>query len=244
MAGFAAATYLRGVPLVQLPTSLLAMVDASVGGKVAVDHPRGKNLVGAFKQPEMVIADTETLSTLPSRQWAAGLAEVVKAGLIGDTALFEQIEAYGPTPVPWLIERALRVKGAVVHEDPYERGRRAVLNLGHTFSHALELLSDYSLSHGEGVAVGLVAAASLSARLELCDPELVDRIEATLARLGLPTRYKGHTHTQVWQAMATDKKRRGKTLRFILLRAIGDVFVAHQVLQEDVLAVLETLRGP
>jgi 3-dehydroquinate synthetase len=242
MAGFAAATYLRGVPLVQLPTSLLAMVDASVGGKVAVDHPRGKNLVGAFKQPEMVIADTETLSTLPSRQWASGLAEVVKAGLIGDQALFEQIETYGPAPVPWLVERALRVKVAVVREDPYERGRRAVLNLGHTFGHALELLSDYSLSHGEGVAVGLVAAANLSARLGLCDPELVDRIEAVLARLGLPTRYEGHAPTQVWQAMATDKKRRGKTLHFILLRAIGDVFFSHQVPQEDVLAVLTMLR--
>jgi shikimate kinase/3-dehydroquinate synthase len=242
MAGFAAATYLRGVPLVQLPTTLLAMVDASVGGKVAVDHPRGKNLVGAFKQPELVIVDPEVLSTLPSRELASGLAEVVKTGLIGDPALFEQIETYGPAPLTWLIERALRVKVAVVQDDPYERGRRAVLNLGHTFGHALELLSDYALSHGEGVSVGLVAAAWLSARLGLCGPSLASRVEGVLARLGLPTRYQGYSPGEVWQAMATDKKRRGKTLRFILLRAAGDPVVTDQVTQADVLAVLDTLR--
>jgi len=243
MVGFAAATYLRGVPLVQLPTTFLAMVDSSVGGKVAVDHPRGKNLVGAFKQPELVIADSETLSTLPDRELANGLAEVVKAGLIGDPALFEQIEEHGPAPHIWLVERAMRVKTTIVEGDPYEQGRRAVLNLGHTFGHALELLSGYALSHGQGISIGLVAAARLSARLGLCDRALAPRIEAVLACLGLPTRYQDFTPTQIWEAMATDKKRRGKTLHFILLRDVGDVFVTGQVRQRDVVAVLESLRG-
>jgi 3-dehydroquinate synthase len=262
MAGLAAATYLRGVRFVQVPTSLLAMVDSSVGGKVAVDHPRGKNLIGAFKQPEAVIIDTQTLSTLPAEEFASGMAEVVKTGLIGDPDLFEQIEAHGPAPLPWIIERAVRVKAAVVEEDPYERGRRAVLNLGHTFGHALELLSHYQLSHGEGVSIGMVAAARLSMRLGFCDPELPGRIEALLARLDLPTECEddpaerrrseaspapttslraGPSGAAIWEAMASDKKRQGKRLRFILMRAIGDVFVTDAVEREDVLAVLRTL---
>jgi shikimate kinase/3-dehydroquinate synthase len=241
MAGFAAATYLRGVRVIQCPTSLLSMVDSSVGGKVAVDHPRGKNLIGAFKQPELVIIDPETLSTLPAREAANGLAEVVKTGLLGDLDLFEQLEKHGPAPVPWIVERSVRVKAAVVEEDPYEHGHRAVLNLGHTFGHALELLSEYALAHGEGVSVGLVAASRLSAQMGLCDPGLAQRVEGVLADLGLPTRYRDHAPQQIWQAMATDKKRQGKRLRFILLRAVGDLLVTDQVRREDVLAVLETL---
>lgn len=242
MAGFAAATYLRGVPLLQLPTTLLAMVDSSVGGKVAVDHPRGKNLVGAFKQPLMVIADPDTLDTLPPAELANGLAEIVKAGLIGDPALFEQFETYGPAPLLWLIERAVRVKAAIVEDDPYESEQRATLNLGHTFGHALELLSGYTLAHGQGVSIGLVGAARLSARLGLCDSTLSSRIEGVLARLGLPTAYRRHSPAKVWQAMTTDKKRQGKTLRFVLPRDVGDVFVTDRVTQEKVLTVLETLR--
>jgi shikimate kinase/3-dehydroquinate synthase len=157
MAGFAAATFLRGVPLVQVPTTLLAMVDASVGGKVAVDHGRGKNLIGAFKQPELVVADPDVLATLPRAELDNGLAETIKAGLIADPLLFEQIEAHGPAPLPWLIERAVRVKVAVVEADPYEQGRRAVLNLGHTFGHALEVLSGYQRGVGGRGAAGLPA---------------------------------------------------------------------------------------
>jgi 3-dehydroquinate synthase len=242
MAGFAAATYLRGVALVQVPTTLLAMVDSSVGGKVAVDHPWGKNLVGAFKQPELVLADPGTLTTLPGHEFANGLAETIKAGILGDPEMFHQIEAHGPAPASWIVERAISVKVAVVEEDPYERGRRATLNLGHTFGHALERLSDYALSHGAGVAIGLVAAARLATRLGACEPELAARIEGVLSRLGLPTTYRGHTPAQVWQAMSTDKKRRGKTLRFVLPRAIGDAFVTDQVAQADVLAILDSLR--
>jgi shikimate kinase/3-dehydroquinate synthase len=242
MAGFAAATYLRGVALVQLPTTLLAMVDASVGGKVAVDHPRGKNLIGAFKQPELVIADPNVLTSLPQRETGNGLAEVIKAGIIGDPGLFKQVKAHGPAPLFWLIERAIKLKVAVVEGDPYEQGRRAILNLGHTFGHALELLSGYALSHGAAVSVGMVAAARLSAHLGFCMPALASHTEAVLTRLGLPTTFHDHTPLQVWQAMAADKKRRGKILRFVLPRAVGDVFVTDQVEQVDVLAVLGTLR--
>jgi shikimate kinase/3-dehydroquinate synthase len=242
MAGFAAATYLRGVPLVQLPSTLLAMVDASIGGKVAVDHPRGKNLIGSFKQPALVIADPDTLSTLATSELPNGLAEVVKAGLVGDPMLFEQIEIHGPAPLPWIIERAVRVKVNVIKDDPYERGRRAVLNLGHTFGHALELLSSYDLPHGKGISVGLVAAARLSTRMGLCDSTLATRVEGVLTRLGLPRTYQDHTPNHIWQAMAVDKKRRGRTLRFVLPRAVGDVFVTDRVKQSDVLNVLESLR--
>ena len=242
MAGFAAATYLRGVSLVAVPTTLLAMVDASIGGKVAVDHPSGKNLIGAFKQPALVIADPNTLSTLPAAELSNGLAETLKAGLIGDPALFDQIETHGSAPLLWIIECAIRVKVSIVQEDPFERARRAVLNLGHTFGHALEWLSDYSLRHGEGVSIGLLAAARLSARLGLCEPDLPTSVGRVLARLGLPTSFRDHTPTEIWRAMATDKKRRGNRLRFVLPRAIGDVFVTDQVTQADVLSVLETLK--
>ncbi len=242
MAGFAAATYLRGVPFVQLPTTLLSMVDASIGGKVGVDLPSGKNLVGAFKQPALVIVDPDVLDTLPPGERAGGVAEVVKAGLIHDSRLFEQIEAFGPAPIMWLIERAIRVKVEVVEADPYETGRRAVLNLGHTFAHALELASSYALSHGQAVAIGLAAAAHLSARLGWCDSGLPARVESLLARLSLPTRYRGYTPEQLWEAMATDKKRQGLAVRFVLIKSAGDVFVTDQVRREDVLIVLETLR--
>lgn len=241
LAGFAAATYLRGVPLVQVPTTLLAMVDASVGGKVAVNHRLGKNLIGAFKQPAMVIADLDGLSSLPAAELAHGLAEVVKAGIVGDPWLFEQIEAYGPAPLRWAVERAIRVKRAIVEDDPYERGLRMELNLGHTFGHALETLNGYAISHGAAVSIGMVAATRLSARLGLCSPDLLGRVEGVLERLGLPTRYKGHTSDQIWRAMTTDKKAQAGRLRFVLPRALGDVFVTDQVAQAEVVEVLKTL---
>lgn len=242
LAGFVAATYLRGIALVQVPTTLLAIVDASVGGKVAVDHPRGKNLIGTFKQPRLVIADLATLASLPPAEQAGGLAETVKAGLIADPALFRQIEDHGPAPLPWLIERALRVKIAVVEEDPYEQGRRAVLNLGHTFGHAIELLSGYTRSHGAAVSVGLVAATHLSARLGWCEPDLTLHVEGVLRRLGLPTREPDFLPDQILEAMVADKKRLGSRLRFVLLRAVGEAFVTDQVKPGEVLAVLDEMR--
>ncbi len=225
MAGFAAATYLRGVPFVPIPTSLLAMVDASVGGKTGVDLPQGKNLVGAFKQPRVVIIDPAVLSTLPGEEFRAGLAEVVKHGIIGAPALFQQLEGARPASLGQLIPEAVQVKVDVVAQDPFEQGRRAVLNLGHTFGHALELVSQFRLRHGEAVAVGLVAAAEMAAILGRCDPALVSRIRALLERLGLPVALPGYDLDAVHQAMAHDKKRKGRTLRFVIPQALGDVVV-------------------
>ncbi|MER2597946.1 MAG: 3-dehydroquinate synthase [Caldilineales bacterium] len=244
VAGFAAASYLRGVPFVQIPTSLLAMVDASVGGKTGVDLPQGKNLVGAFKQPALVLLDVETLQTLPSAEFRSGLAEIVKHGIIGDPGLFEVVEGSARLTLEELVTRAVQVKIAVVQQDPFEQGRRAVLNLGHTFGHALETLSHYTLRHGEAVSIGLVMAAYLAARLELCAAELPARVESALARLGLPVRAPGFAPQAVLAAMQTDKKRAHGRLRFVLPRAIGDVALFGQVTAEDVLAVLAALQHP
>jgi 3-dehydroquinate synthase len=225
MAGFAAASFLRGVPFVQIPTSLLAMVDASVGGKTGVDLPQGKNLVGAFKQPEVVIIDTDVLQTLPAAEFRAGLAEVIKHGILGDPDLFAELEEYGPTSLAHLVADAVRVKVDVVEEDPFEQGRRATLNLGHTFGHAIELISEFSMRHGEAVAVGLVAAANLAVDLGRCDPALAARITALVERMGLPTTVAGYDVDAIMAAMVYDKKRAGKTLRFIIPQALGDVVI-------------------
>jgi shikimate kinase/3-dehydroquinate synthase len=242
MAGFAAATYMRGVPLVQLPTTLLAMVDASVGGKVAVDHPRGKNLIGAFKQPEMVVIDPLALETLDEAEMRSGWAEVIKAGVIGSANLFERLEERGDEPLLSIITEAVRVKVAIVEEDPYESGRRAVLNLGHTFGHALEVHSNFTLRHGEAVSIGMVAATRTAVALGLCDEMVEGRLVALLQRFGLPTCYEGYEPREIWEAMATDKKKRGKKLRFVLPKAIGQVVVTDQVPKAMVLEVLERLR--
>jgi len=270
MAGFAAATYMRGVPLVQASTTLLGMVDASVGGKVAVDHPRGKNLVGAFVQPLLVMLDPLTLATLPDIERRAGMAEIIKHGVIADAQLFQALEerrgdaemggrgdvarptgcgqasclapnAAGVGPIhelALLVQRALAVKIAVVQEDPYERGRRAVLNLGHTFGHAFELLSGYALHHGLAVSMGMAAAARLAEARGLCTAETAARIIAALERHGLPTR---HTYDidEVYRAMSSDKKRRAGGLRFVLPEEIGKVIIADDVSAGEVLAALE-----
>ena len=242
MAGFAAATYMRGVPLVQVPTTLLAMVDASIGGKVAVDHPRGKNLIGAFKQPRLIVSDPLVLNTLDEAEMRSGWAEVIKAGMLGSPRLFEQLEERGNEPALSVIAEAIRVKVAVVEEDPYEREQRAVLNLGHTFGHALEVLSGFRLRHGEAVSIGLVAATKMAIVLGLCDKGVEERLLALLQRFGLPTCYEGYEPEEIWEAMATDKKKRGKKLRFVLPKAIGEVVVTDQVPKALVLEVLERLR--
>ncbi len=240
MAGFAAATYLRGVPYIQVPTSLLSMVDASIGGKVAVDLPQGKNLIGAFKQPEMVIVDTATLATLPEVEWRCGVAEVVKAGLLRDTALLDAgLYKRGATE---FIIRAIAYKVAIVQEDPYEQNVRAYLNLGHTFAHALERVSNYQWRHGEAVALGLLAAARLSQVHGLCDAQLPFRVEQLLRTLNLPTRYKGYSSAEFRAAMNTDKKREGNRVRFVLLRAAGDPVLCSDVPDRKVLDVLDSLR--
>ncbi len=243
MAGFAAASYLRGVPFVQIPTSLLAMVDASVGGKTGVDLPQGKNLVGAFKQPEAVLIDTSVLETLPAAEFRSGMAEVVKHGIIDAPDLFAQLEESGPTSMTHMVADAVRVKVRVVEEDPFEQGRRAHLNLGHTFGHALEQVSHYAIRHGEAVAIGMVAAAQLSAALELSTPDLLPRIERLLDRLGLPTRAPGYAVDDVLAAMGHDKKRAGKTLRFVLPRGVGDVCVVDSPGDDLVRAAVAYILG-
>ncbi len=240
--GFIAATYMRGVRLVQVPTSLLAMVDASVGGKTALDLPEGKNLVGAFKQPALVVIDTDVLATLPDAEWRCGLAEVVKHGLLADPALLDP-DLLRRERAAEFVPRAVKVKVDIVEEDPFEENIRAYLNLGHTFAHALEQVSSYAWKHGEAVAVGLVAASRLSARLGLCDPELPNQIESLLKTLGLPTRLGTYRPEALWQAMATDKKWQHRQARFVLLKGIGKPLIIKNITPDDVIAVLAELSG-
>jgi shikimate kinase/3-dehydroquinate synthase len=235
--GFAAATYMRGLPLVQVPTTLLAMIDSGVGGKTGVDLPAGKNLVGAFKQPALVVVDPGVLASLPSADFRAGLAEVVKAGIIGSPELFDRLED-GQTELPWIVREAAAVKIDVVQTDPYEQGRRAVLNLGHTFGHAFERLSNYQLRHGEAVSMGMAVATRLAMHLEHCPPDVGQRIIGLLDHLGLPTTLPDYAAEAVWEAMTSDKKKRGKRMRFVLPLDIGQVDIFDDVPRETALAVL------
>ncbi|MCS6834542.1 MAG: 3-dehydroquinate synthase [Anaerolineae bacterium] len=240
-AGFAAATYMRGLRLVQAPTTLLAMVDSSVGGKVGVDLPQGKNLVGAFKQPALVLIDTDALATLPPVQWRMGMAEVIKHGLLADPELLHP-SLRAPERAVELVRRAVQVKVNIVEQDPYEQNIRAYLNLGHTFAHAIEQVSGYAWLHGEAVAVGLLAAAKLSARLGLCDEALADEISVILAELGLPLSLGGLEAEALYAAMATDKKWVSGRSRFVLLDGPQRPRLVEGVPRSDVLAVLEALR--
>ncbi len=243
LAGFAAATFMRGVALVQAPTSLLAMVDASIGGKVGVDLPQGKNLAGAFKDPLAVFADTDALTTLPPVERRCGLAEVVKSALIADPALLDELSAAPLPPDDEIITRTARVKIALVNQDRTEQGARAFLNLGHTFAHAIEQVSGYAWKHGEAVAVGLVGAARLSERLGLAAPGLSAQVESVLRALDLPTRYADLAPADLWAAMAHDKKWRGGAAAFVLLEGVGRPRVERNVSAGDALAVLEDIRA-
>ena len=254
LAGFAAATVLRGVPFVQIPTTLLAQVDSSVGGKTAVNTPRGKNLVGAFYQPRMVLADTATLATLPPRELRAGYAEIAKAGLIGDAAFFAWCESHGAAIVSGdrdvqaeAIKRACAFKAAVVGDDEREEkpnDGRALLNLGHTFGHALEAEYGYDggLLHGEGVAVGLGLAFKLSARLGHCLPADVERVVSHVAATGLPAELgmlnRRFSAAALIGHMRRDKKVRDGALNFVLARGIGQAFTAADVPVDAVAALL------
>ncbi len=251
VAGFVAATYMRGLPLVQCPTTLLAMVDAAVGGKTGVDLPQGKNLVGAFKQPIAVIADLDTLRTLPPAEFAAGMAEVVKHALIAGgplLALLEENELRQErlfqgkqfAILQEMVVTAIKVKRDIVQQDPYESGRRALLNLGHTFAHAIERTSNYGVRHGFAVAMGLVCAARLSANLGICPPSLPHRVERLLARAYLPTRIPAHLEAHdLLAAMSSDKKKMHGKLRFVLIRDVADLFVGDDVAPQAVLRALQ-----
>lgn len=236
-AGFAAATFLRGLPLVQIPTTLLAMVDSSVGGKTGVDLPQGKNLVGAFKQPALVLIDPEVLSTLPAVEFRSGLAEVVKHGIIDSPELFEAL-GDGKFTLLWMLDEAIRVKVRVVEEDPFEQGRRAVLNLGHTFAHAFEQLSNYELRHGYAVSIGIACATRLALNLNYCSPAESREILDLLDFLEMPIEAPDYSPDAVWQAMGTDKKKQAGRLRFILPRAVGKVDIFNDIPEAAVKEVL------
>jgi len=252
LGGFAAACWMRGVDCVQLPTSLLAMVDSSVGGKTAVDIPAGKNLVGAFHPPRAVFADTAVLATLPPRELRAGLAEVVKYGALGDAAFLAWLEqqadallAGDQAALAEAIARSCTHKAAIVERDPLEKGERALLNLGHTFGHAIETEQGYSapgreaLNHGEAVAVGMVLAAALSTRLGLADAADAQRLQQLLLRLQLPVRIPAGLDPQALLArMRLDKKNVAGQLRLVLWRGVGRAEVISGVDEADVLAVL------
>jgi 3-dehydroquinate synthase len=229
IAGFAAACYMRGVEFIQVPTSLLAQVDSSVGGKTGVNHASGKNLIGAFHQPRAGLIDTETLQTLPDRELKAGLAEVIKYGAIVDAEFFAWLEANvdallarDPQALAVAIRRSCELKAEIVAEDERESGRRAILNFGHTFGHAIERCQGYGeWLHGEAVAAGMVMAAQLSSG----DIALAERIGNLLARAGLPTRPPAFPALDLLAAMGMDKKVQQKRLRFVLLRGLGEAFV-------------------
>ncbi len=233
MVGFAAAIFLRGIAFAQVPTTLLAQVDSSVGGKTAVNHPLGKNLIGAFYQPKHVHIDVATLETLPAREFAAGMAEVVKYGVICDRDFFklldeqrEKLAQRDPAALVRMVKRSCQIKANVVEIDEKESSYRAVLNFGHTFGHAVEALSGYGVyRHGEAVSIGMVVAAELSCRLNLCSPQEVAAIRALLVSFDLPVDPPVHSIADYMQAMQRDKKVKHGVLRMVLNRGIGDCLV-------------------
>ena len=253
MAGFAAATWLRGIAVVQVPTTLLAMVDASIGGKTGVNHPGGKNLIGAFHQPRLVLIDPTTLQTLPEREFRAGMAEVIKYGVIGDAALFEELEAagerlsaMGSLPAELLqsiLERSAAAKARVVAADEREGGLRAILNYGHTLGHVVEALCGYgTYLHGEAVAIGMVAAGELALELGLWSSEDQQRQRAVIAAAGLPVRWPQLEPEAVLACLQGDKKVRDGTVRFVLPTSLGSVEIRSDVSGKHVLAALERCR--
>jgi shikimate kinase / 3-dehydroquinate synthase len=243
LAGYAAATFMRGVAFIQCPTSLLAMVDSSVGGKTGVDLPQGKNLAGAFKQPILVVADTGALATLPESQVRMGMAELIKHAVIDDAGLFNSLEHLHEAPElsPDLVARSVAVKVRVVEADPYESGLREVLNLGHSVGHAIEKCSRYALDHGAAVSIGLVAAAVISAAMGTCDYGIVDRLEAVLSCAGLPVRHSLNVDDLI-SVMASDKKTVEGKVRFVLIKDIGLVQNGMHVPTAVVREALRTLE--
>ena len=247
IAGFAAAVYQRGIPFIQVPTTLLAQVDSSVGGKTAVNHPRGKNMVGAFHQPRAVLADVATLETLPLRELRAGLAEVIKHGAIRDPVFFDWLEvnlerllAREPDALVHAVIRSCEIKGEIVGQDERETGLRAILNFGHTFGHAIESGLGYGhWVHGEAVGAGMVMAADLSARTGMISATESTRIRALVARAGLPVAGpSGLTADRYLELMAVDKKAAAGKIRFVLLEKPGSAVVRADIPEREVRATL------
>jgi 3-dehydroquinate synthase len=257
MTGYAAATWLRGIAVVQVPTTLLAMVDAAIGGKTGVNHPGGKNLIGAFHQPRLVLIDPDSLSTLPQREFRAGMAEVIKYGVIGDAELFADLEraaapnpsgglasleAVGPTLLQRLLERSAAAKAAVVAADEHEGGLRAILNYGHTLGHVIETLSGYNTwLHGEAVAMGMLAAGEIAVMLGMWSASDQSRQRALIAAAGLPQPWPRLDVNAVLNCLQADKKVRDGKVRFVLPTAIGRVSIRDDVPPATIVAALERL---
>ncbi len=247
LAGFVAATYLRGLPLIQVPTTLLAQVDSSVGGKTAVDMGWLKNIVGVFYQPRLVIADIGTLQSLPEAEIINGLGEVIKHAAIRDRSFFEFLEtniglilSHQENAVTDMVAQNVKIKGDVVSRDEKETGLREILNYGHTIGHAVETVSGFSLRHGEAVAIGMMAAARIASRMGVLDSAEVGRLEDLVTRAGLPSRVPELSRQELLEALKHDKKVRENRVRFVLLKSLGHAFVSNDVEPE---LVEEVLRG-
>ncbi len=249
LAGFVAATFKRGVPLVQIPTTLLAQVDSSIGGKVAIDHGQLKNEIGAFYQPRLVISDVDTLKTLEPKVLASGLAEVIKYGVIQDKRFFgyleenmERIKSRDGTVLEEIIFRSAKIKAEVVAEDEADLGRRAILNYGHTVAHALESVSNFEIAHGEAVAIGMVAAAKIASALGIFNSDGLSRLESLITQAGLPTRLPDLKVEALTAAMQHDKKVQGGRIRFILPEALGRVTITDKMSLALIEQVLEQIK--
>lgn len=252
MTGFAASTWLRGIAVVQVPTSLLAMVDASMGGKTGVNHPKGKNLIGAFHQPRLVLIDPRVLKTLPVREFRAGVAEVIKYGVIWDLPLFEKLEAaarlddfnhVSEALLQYMLEHSCQAKADVVSQDVREGGIRAILNYGHTIGHAVESLTGYSeINHGEAVGIGMVAAGQIAVDMGLWAQSATDRQNVLIKKTALPTQLPASVRTDdILTAIKSDKKVQAGTVRFVLPKGIGEAFVSDRVDAEDTRRVLDAM---
>ncbi|MCD6567898.1 MAG: 3-dehydroquinate synthase [Dehalococcoidia bacterium] len=249
LAGFIAATFLRGISWVQVPTSLVAMVDASIGGKVGVNHSQGKNLIGSFYQPHMVLADCQTLDTLPRREMTSGWAEVIKYGLIIDRGLFEFLQAnvdrigIDPAVLALAIGRSAAIKAGIVSEDEKEKGKRILLNYGHTIAHGLEAATHYErFLHGEAVSIGMVGAAGISQRMGFLTLDVARKQQRLLEGFELPVKFSGIDVNDILEAMTRDKKTRGKTIQWVLLRDAGNAIVCNDVPEQVVSDVLQELK--
>ena len=246
LVGFVAATYQRGIPFIQVPTTLLSQVDSSVGGKTAVNHPKGKNMIGAFYQPRLVVADLETLRTLSQKEYRAGLAEIVKYGVIADAKLFEFLETHYKRIIDLdfeclshIIETSCAIKARVVEKDERESHYRMILNFGHTFGHAIESLTEYShFIHGEAVSMGMVSAAELSLSLGKCSEEIPKRLNALLKNFGLPVAMPELDSSAVLESLYHDKKTMDNKIKFILVNKIGSIEIVDQVSEVEILKVL------
>jgi 3-dehydroquinate synthase len=239
LTGFAAATFMRGVPFIQVPTTLLAMVDSSVGGKTGVNHAMGKNMIGVFYQPKKVLMDLDVLKSLPQAEFLAGMAEVIKYGVIRDSSFFEYLDkerenilALDRVALSHIIQRSCEIKAEVVSEDEREHGLRAILNFGHTVGHAIETAQNYTMRHGEALAIGMVYASKLANKTGLCNASVPERVERLIRSYGLPTNLAALSRkpsiTELMEAMRIDKKAEGGKVKFVLPKKIGEVVITRE----------------